>query len=123
MRDGGSLTHGAPGIGCQEADGYIGAWHARGGRGGSEGRAACGLLTTWCREENLSTADPEVAKKEVAKKEGCQETVLGLGNKLLLGQGMENPRTLFQVKKFTRGLSPLTSCQEDRLGLDYTVLC
>ena len=66
MRDG---SHGAPGIGCEEADGYTGAWHARGGRGGSEGRAACGLLTTWCREENLSTADPEVAKKEVAKKE------------------------------------------------------
>ena len=88
-------SHGAPGIGCQEADGYIGAWHARGGRGGSEGRAACGLLTTWCREENLSTADPEVAKKEVAKKEGCQETVLGLGNNLLLGQGMENPRTFY----------------------------
>ena len=41
-------SHSVPGIGCQEADGYIGAWHARGGRGGSEGRAACGL-TTWCR--------------------------------------------------------------------------
>ena len=24
-------------------------------------------------------------------------------------------------KKFTRGLYPLTSCQEDRLGLDYTL--
>ena len=33
MRDG---SHGAPGIGCEEADGYTGAWHARGGRGGAQ---------------------------------------------------------------------------------------
>ena len=57
-----------------------------------------------------------------AKFSGQEEFKKGRGAGSLLIMSVISQKKKFEEEVYTRPL-PLTSCQEDRLGLDYTVLC
>ena len=83
-------------------------WHGRAKQQG----LACGA--------RLSRRSEAVSVRKVQRAGGIQKGTAGRDIALIIS--VISQKKKFEEEVYTRPL-PLTSCQEDRLGLDYTVLC